>query len=220
MCGARPHGGVGGGDVPGVGALYIVVLTRRNSPGGQVWQVATFGYSMSAAVPHRDSQGGASPLRAWGARRSWPPPPSGCHTRTPGRSRTARRDHRLLRLPEDLRLTSRARVRDEIGAPGSGDLPTFPCVLARPVRLGYALSTCPRVAHPPRVAALREFRRPSLSPCRAVGLKGRPSSFTVAAQVPLSSRASSYADLTVRGGLHDRQPFRLPAPVQGRSGCR
>ena len=214
-----PHGGVGGRDVPGVRALYIVVLARRNSPGGQVWQVATFGYSMSAAVPPVTPRGVRPPcehgVQDGPGHLPRPVAPPGL----PAVVRTARREHEH-RLPEDLRLTSRARVRDEIGAPGSGDLPTFPCVLARPVRLGYALSTCPRVAHPPRVAALREFRRPSLSPCRAVGLKGRPSSFTVAAQVPLSSRASSYADLTVRGGLHDRQPFRLPAPVQGRSGCR
>lgn len=214
------HGGGGGQGCAGcTGPLYSRPGQEKLS-GGTGVAGGNLRVLDECSCPTRDSQGGASPLRAWGARRSWPPPPSGCHTRTPGRSRTARRDHRLLRLPEDLRLTSRARVRDEIGAPGSGDLPTFPCVLARPVRLGYALSTCPRVAHPPRVAALREFRRPSLSPCRAVGLKGRPSSFTVAAQVPLSSRASSYADLTVRGGLHDRQPFRLPAPVQGRSGCR
>lgn len=29
-------------------------------------------------------------------------------------------------------------------APARGDLPTFPCVLARIVRLMYALSLCPR----------------------------------------------------------------------------
>lgn len=73
-------------------------------------------------------------------------PPLGCHTRAPGRVRTARRNADRNGLSGDLRLTLEARVRDGIGAPGSGDLPTFPCVLARPVPLGYALSTCPRVA--------------------------------------------------------------------------
>ena len=42
VCGAARTGGVGGRDVPGPGSLYIVVLTRGNSPGGQVWQVAVW----------------------------------------------------------------------------------------------------------------------------------------------------------------------------------
>lgn len=68
-------------------------------------------------------------------------PPSGCHTRIPDRC-SVRFDSLLLFTfaPPSyaVGVVSCCRTRR------SGGLPTFPCVLTRPVRMGYVLSNCPR----------------------------------------------------------------------------
>lgn len=69
-------------------------------------------------------------------------PPSGCHTRIPDRC-SVRFDSLLFTFAPPsyaVGVVSCCRTRR------SGGLPTFPCVLARPVRVGYALSGCPRPA--------------------------------------------------------------------------
>lgn len=62
VCAARPHRGGGGQGCAGGASLYIVVLTRRNSPGGQVWQVAVLvvvRYLLLAPLPWSCGRGRA-----------------------------------------------------------------------------------------------------------------------------------------------------------------
>jgi hypothetical protein len=67
-------------------------------------------------------------------------PPSGCHTRIPDRCSVRFDSLLFLFAPPSyaVGVVSCCRTRR------SGGLPTFPCVLTRPVRMGYVLSNCPR----------------------------------------------------------------------------